>query len=216
MPIGVVKSSLVPSNGRDQSLATGEATEAVEFDGSQPVTPAGFYTYVVHEDVWSWSDAVYLMHGYQPREVPATTEVLLRRTHPDDRARAAAVLDAAVRDGQPFSCYHRVIDRNEHIRNVLSVGRGIEDPTGRVERVEGYVVDLTKARREETETEVRLALTGAARTRETIDLAKGMIMLATGTDSPAAFGILRRYSQTTNLKVHDVAQRLVEAATKTA
>ncbi len=136
------------------------------------------------EDVWSWSDAVYLMHGSQPREVPATTEVLLRHKHPDDRARAAAVLDAAVRGGQPFSCYHRVIDRNEHIRNVLSVGRGIEDPTGRVERVEGYFVDLTKARREETET-----------------------------DSPAAFGILRPYSHTTNLKVHDVAQRLVEAAT---
>jgi hypothetical protein len=186
--------------------------EAVEFDGSQPVTPVGFYTYVVDEDVWSWSDGVYLIHGYQPREVPATTEVLLRHKHPDDRARDAAVFDAAVRDGQPFSCYHRIIDCDHHVRNVLSVGRGIEGATGRVARVEGYFVDLTTARREETETEVRRALAGIARHRETIDQAMGMIMLATGTESMAAFGILRRYSQKTNLKVNDVAQRLVEAA----
>jgi hypothetical protein len=186
--------------------------EAVEFDGSQPVTPVGYYTYLVNEDVWSWSDGVFLMHGYEPREVPATTEVLLRHKHPDDRSRAAGVLDAAVRDGQPFSCYHRIIDRDEHIRNVLSVGRGIEDATGRVERVEGYFVDLTRARREETEAEVRRALAGVARYRETIDLAKGMIMIATGTDCLAAFEILRRYSQNTNLKVNDVAQRLVAAA----
>jgi hypothetical protein len=166
----------------------------------------------VDEDVWSWSDGVYLMHGYEPREVPATTEVLLRHKHPDDRSRAAEVLDAAGRDGQPFSCYHRIIDRHEHVRNVLSVGRGIADATGHVEQVEGYFVALAQARREETEAEVRRALAGVAEHRGAIDLAKDMIMLATGTDSPAAFETLRRYSQTTNLKVHDVAQRLVDAA----
>lgn len=186
--------------------------EAVEFDGSQPVTPVGYYTYLVDEDLWSWSDGVYLMHGYQPREVPATTEVLLRHKHPDDRARAAVVLDAAARDAEPFSCYHRIIDCDGHVRNVLSVGRGITDTTGRVQRVEGYFIDLTQARREETETEVRSALAGIAQTRETIDLAKGMIMIATGTDPTAAFALLRRYSQNTNLKLSDVAQRLVDAA----
>lgn len=186
--------------------------EAVEFDGSQPVTPVGYYTYLVNEDVWSWSDGVYLMHGYEPREVPATTEVLLRHKHPDDRSRAAQVLDAAIRDGQPFSCYHRIIDRDEHVRNILSVGRGIAATTGRVQQVEGYFVDLTKARREETQAEVRQALAGVAQHREAIDLAKGMVMLGTGTDSTAAFEILRRHSQSSNLKVHDVAQRLVDAA----
>ena len=122
------------------------------------------------------------------------------------------MLDAAARDGQPFSCYHRIIDRHEHVRNVLSVGRGIEDATGRVERVEGYFVDLTDARREETEAEVRRALAGIAQHREAIDLAKGMIMVATGTDPRAAFETLRRYSQNTNIKLHGVAQLLVEAA----
>jgi hypothetical protein len=186
--------------------------ESVMFDGSQPVTPVGHYTYLVEENAWSWSDGLYLMHGYEPREVPATTEVMLRHKHPDDRSRAAGVLDAATQDGHPFSCYHRIIDRHERVRNVLSVGRGIEDTTGRVERVEGYFVDMTNARREETEAAVSRALAGIAQYRETIDLAKGMIMIATGADPRAAFETLRRYSQNTNIKLHAVAQLLVDAA----
>lgn len=163
------------------------------------------------DDAWSWSDGVYLLHGYAPREVPPTTEVLIRHKHPDDRSRAAGVLEAAARDGKPFSCYHRIVDRHERVRSVLSVGRGIENAAGRVERVEGYFVDLTDARRDETETEVRRALTGIAAHRETIDLAKGMVMLPLGCDGQAAFECLRRYSQNANIKLHDVAQGLVGA-----
>lgn len=189
--------------------------EKVAFDGSQPAAAVGCYSYLISKDAWSWSDAVYLLHGYGPREVPATTEVLLRHKHPDDRSRAAAVLDAAVLDGKPFSCYHRIIDRHEQVRSVLSVGRGIEDSTGRIERVEGYFVDLTDSRRDETQGEVKRALAGMAEHRETIDIAKGMVMLATGCDPDTAFACLRRYSQNANLKVHVVAQRLVSACPST-
>lgn len=189
--------------------------EEVAFDGSQPVTAVGYYSYLISDDLWSWSDAVYLLHGYVPREVPATTEVLLQHKHPDDRSRAAEVIDAAVQDGEPFSCYHRIIDRHEHLRSVVSVGRGVADSAGRIERLEGYFVDLTASRREETQAEVRRALAGIAEHRETIDIAKGMVMLATGCDSDTAFAVLRRYSQNGNLKLHVVAQRLVAASRST-
>jgi hypothetical protein len=86
----------------------------------------------------------------------------------------------------------------------------VKGPQGRVERVEGYFVDLTAVRRrEETEAEVQTALARIRESREVIDEAKGMIMLATGCDSEAAFACLRRYSQTTNMKVYDIAHRLV-------
>lgn len=191
----------------------GRAMEEVAFDGSQHPTEVGWYLYLVAQDQWSWSDAVYLLHGYAPREVPATTEILLQHKHPDDRSRAAMVIDAAVRDGGPFSCYHRIIDRKKHVRSVLSVGRGVKDPTGRVERVEGYFVDLTGPRRDETQSEVMSALAGIAAHRETIDIAKGMVMLDTGCDPDTAFACLRRYSQNTNLKLHDVARRLIDSST---
>lgn len=185
--------------------------DALAFDGSQPARPVGHYTYTVADSTWVWSDGMYLLHGFEPREVPATTEVLLRHKHPDDRTRAFEVMETAIETGQPFSCYHRIIDRHERVRSVLSVGRGIRDARGRVDRLDGYFVDLTEVRRTETQAEVEVALARIAEHREVIDVAKGMVMLAHGCDADTAFGLLRRTSQHLNIKVHEIARRLVAA-----
>ena len=185
---------------------------ALAFDGSQPMRPVGYYTYSVPDGTWTWSDGVYLLHGFAPHEVPATTDVLLRHKHPDDRTRAFEVMETAIADGEPFSCYHRIIDRHERIRSVLSVGRGVKDARGQVERLEGYFVDLTEIRNSETQAEVETALARIAEHREVIDQAKGMVMLAAGCDSDTAFGVLRRASQQANIKVHAIAHRIVDAA----
>jgi hypothetical protein len=187
---------------------------ALAFDGSQPTRPVGHYTYSVPDAAWTWSDGVYLLHGFAPHEVPATTGVLLRHKHPDDRSRTFEVMEAAIADGEPFSCYHRIIDRQERVRNVLSVGRGIKDAEGRVERVDGYFVDLTEVRRTETQAEVETALARIAEHREVIDEAKGMLMLAAGCDADTAFDLLRRSSQHANVRVHAIAHRLVGAAAR--
>ena len=112
-------------------------------DESWPRTGVGYYTYLVADDQWSWSDGIYDLHGYIPHAVPATTEVLLRHKHPDDLARAFEVLEKAVTDGQPFRCHHRIIDCDGRVRSVLLVGRGVRDATGRVEQLVGFFVDLT-------------------------------------------------------------------------
>jgi ANTAR domain/PAS fold len=184
---------------------------SVAFDGSQPHRPVGRYTYSVASATWWWSDQVYRLHGYEPRQVPATTDVLLQHKHPDDRGRTAEVFERVLADGEPFSCYHRVVDFSERVRSVVSVGHGVRDAAGRVERVEGFFVDLTQARRDETEAEVRDALARIAEHRETIDLAKGMVMLATCCTPDEAFAVLRRTSQRHNRKLREVARRLVTA-----
>jgi len=185
--------------------------ETVAFDGSQPTGAVGHFSYTVASDEWTWSVGLYTMHGYGPHEIAVSSDMVLAHKHPDDRSRALAVLETAVQDGQPFSCYHRIIDRSQRIRSVLSVGHGVTGPEGGVVRVEGYFVDLTQVRRDETEAEVQTALARVAEHREAIDEAKGMIMVATGCRSDAAFACLRRYSQAANLKVHDIAHQLIEA-----
>ena len=97
------------------------------------------------------------------------------------------------------------------LRSVLSVGRGLPDPDGRVALVEGYLVDLTRVRRDETDAEVQLALAGITEHRAVIEQAKGMVMAANGCDEEEAFRHLRRCSQHANLKVNEVARRLVAA-----
>jgi hypothetical protein len=181
------------------------------FDGSRTGPPVGHYTYLIAADRWTWSDGVYALHGYAPGEVPATTEVLMRHKHPDDRARVHDVLETVIRDGFPFSCYHRVIDRDDRVRSVLAAGRGVLSDTGRVESVEGFYVDLTDVRRTETQADVELALMRIAEHRAVIEQAKGVLMFATGCDADAAFDLLRRRSMTMNLKVHEIAHRVVDS-----
>src|SRR4051794_2323501 len=162
------------------------------FDGSPNHTPVGYYTYTVGDDHWSWSDGLYELHGYAPQAVPATTELLLQHKHPDDAARAFDVIETVISDGQPFSCYHRIINAKGAVRYVLSVGRGVMGTNGRVEHVTGFFVDLTEVRGLEVtaEAEAEAVLLEVAEKRSVVEQAKGMVMVATGCADGEAFGIL--------------------------
>ena len=115
----------------------------LHFDGRPNTTPVGYFTYTVQDDHWHWSDGMFDLHGYDPRSTPATTEVILRHKHPDDAARALQVLEEVIETGEPFSCYHRVVDARRQTRYVLAVGRGLFGSHGKVEQVTGFFVDLT-------------------------------------------------------------------------
>ncbi|SFB07491.1 ANTAR domain-containing protein [Nocardioides alpinus] len=178
-----------------------------------PGVVAPFRYDVVH-DQWEWSDALYDLHGYSPREIPATTQALMHHKHPEDRERAAEVFAAVVRDGGTYRCYHRLVDRNQRTLTVVSVGRTVLDPDGRTSEIEGYYIDLTDARRDETEVDVRDALTRKAHTGPVIEQAKGMIMLAEGCTADEAFDRLRTCSEHANRKVGYLARDLIQSVTE--
>jgi hypothetical protein len=183
------------------------------FPGTRSPGVVASFTYDVVHDEWVWSDALYDLHGYSPREIPATTGALMHHKHPDDRERAAGVFAAVVRDGGTYSCYHRIVDRNTRVLSVVSVGSSTLDSEGRTVAVEGYYIDLTDARRDETEVDVQDALTRKAQAGPLIDQAKGMIMLAEGCTANEAFERLRMCSQDANRKVADIARSMIESVT---
>ena len=57
-------------------------------------------------------------------------------------------------------------------------------------------------------------LNEAMRTRSTIEQAKGVLMAQSGVDADAAFELLRKASQRENVKVREIAERIVERAQK--
>jgi predicted phage tail protein len=181
------------------------------FPGTRSPGVVAPFTYDVVHDQWTWSDALYELHAYAPGEIPATTSALMHHKHPEDRERAAGVFADVVRDGGTYSCYHRIVDRNQRVLSVVSVGRTVLDPEGRTAQVEGYYIDLTAARRVETEIDIQDALARKAQAGPLIDQAKGVIMLAEGCTASEAFERLRRSSQDANRKVVDIARDLVEA-----
>ena len=185
------------------------------FDGGPNHTPVGYFTYTVEDDHWYWSQGIYELHGYEPGAVPASTELLLQHKHPDDAVRAFEVLETVIRDGQPFSCYHRIIDAAGCVRYVLSVGRALAGADGRVEQVTGFFVDLTtvrdaEARDRDLRLEAEAARIRVAETRSLVDQAKGIVMVALGCGSDEAFAFLRRHAGTTDLRLLQLAGRLVD------
>lgn len=179
----------------------------------QSADQVGMYHWDVRSDTWSWSPEIHLMYGYQPGVVIPSLELLVRHGHPKDSPSLAEVFDQARRTGEAFSCQQRIAAADDSTRAVVVVGDAdLED--GAPIAIHGYYVDLTSARLREAEQLSELAgeaagLQRAMASRATIEQAKGMIMFAYGCDSAAAFELLIGTSQRANIKLRELAERLV-------
>ena len=140
-----------------------------------------------------------------------TTELVLERKHPDDRARVKALLERISVEGGSFSVSYRLIGGDEVERRVVLVGDG-EMCDDAVATIDGYYIDLTEDFAEESEEYAQAAVEASAETRAVIEQAKGALMLAYGLDSDQAFAMLRWWSRNRNVKVRDLAGKLVEIA----
>jgi hypothetical protein len=173
--------------------------------------PMGWFKYVVATDEWTWSESLYAMHGLEPGEVVPTTEVFLAHKHPEDRAHTGHVLDEVLAGGQPFCCRHRIVDSQGNVRVVVSIGVGEVGETGQVEVMHGYFVDITDAAARARSEEITAAVEASAKTRATIEQAKGALMLAEGLTADDAFELLASHSSQANIKLRDVAKTITDA-----
>ena len=179
-----------------------------------PTTRVGRFTFDALAQAWTWDDEVFRLHGL-PRDTTAavTTDLLLEHKHPDDRARVAAVLTLAMADGKPFTTTFRLLGADGAERKVLLVCdggvRGVDDT---ITSLAGYYIDLTEELRREGQLQARQAVEESARNRATIEQAVGGLMVAYGLDPEQAFQMLRWWSQNKNVRVRELATRLVAAA----
>jgi hypothetical protein len=175
--------------------------------------PFGSFRYSFLTETWWWSEGLFQIHGFAPGEVVPSTDLLLVHKHPDDRDVVQAALRAVLDTGEPFAVWHRVVDAQGTVHQVVSVGEGVRDPSGRLTGVRGHMVDLTGALRRSSAAEVEEAVEALSESRPVIEQVKGGLMATFGLDPDSAFEVLRRYSQATNVKVRDLARRMVEAMT---
>jgi hypothetical protein len=187
-------------------------------DGDSPaarredaVRQTGRFAYDVPHDRWEWDDDVFAIHGYEPGEVEPTTELFLRHKHDSDRDRVRHTFKQAVATGEPFNLYYRIRGKDTE-RRVVVVGEGVRAADGSVERLVGYYLDLTPEFAAENAAAADAAVAASAAARETIEQAKGILMLGYGLDADAAFAMLRWWSRNHNVKVRDLADRLIEVA----
>jgi PAS domain S-box-containing protein len=89
-----------------------------------------------------WSDETYRIFGYDRAEKP-TLNMVLRRTHPQDRTLAQQIIDRASETGKDFEHEHRLVMPSGAIKHIHVRAHALPDSSGNIEVV-GAVTDITE------------------------------------------------------------------------
>lgn len=169
----------------------------------------GRFRFFIDDERWEWSDEVQQIHGYQPGQLPnPTTAQVLAHKHPDDYDHIVGALEDTRRTRAAFSTRHRMLDKHGRLHHVTVVGDVMRDGAGEVIGTQGFYIDVTSAQ-EAYEERISDAVAEVERRRAVIEQAKGMLGLVYGLDDAAAFELLKWRSQDMNVKLRDIAERVV-------
>jgi hypothetical protein len=185
------------SDGLDQAI------EALSAGTPPPIGRFGF-----DGAVWTWTEEMFAMYGFAPGEVVPSGALMLTHVDPEEVSGARLAFKKALLDGAPYASYHHLVDAGGRRRTVLVTGWGRLNDRGEVVELGGIMLDLTEVVRTDIQVEVGAAVRGVTEHRAAIEQAKGMLMLAFGLRPDDAFGLLRTHSQDSNIKVHDLAERM--------
>jgi PAS domain S-box-containing protein len=97
-----------------------------------------------------WSEQTFRIFGYD-RTMRPTLELIVQRTHPEDRAAVQQIIDRASRGGGDFDHEYRLLMPDGSVQYVHALARAVRNASGGMEFV-GAVTDVTGVR----ETERRL------------------------------------------------------------
>jgi PAS domain S-box-containing protein len=152
-------SRIVPSVQRalreaEERIGLGRAEEAlrrseVYLAEAQNLSHTGSFGWDVSSGKIYWSQETFRIFEYDPPTVPGL-ELVLQRTHPEDRALHRQLLDRVSREGKDFDFEHRLLMPNGSVKYLRVVGRPSKDESGSLEFV-GAVTDITERKRAEEE-----------------------------------------------------------------
>ncbi|MEU8897200.1 PAS and ANTAR domain-containing protein [Nocardia sp. NPDC048505] len=188
-----------------QLVSPGGVAEVEAVIGTGTQQPIGSFRFWFGEQRWEWSDEVAAMHGYSPGEVEPTTELLLAHQHPEDRDRVAGAITTMIENSEPFSSRHRIIDTAGFEHEVIAVADLILDDQESIVGTLGYYIEITDIVEENSDEELTESYEG----RQTIEQAKGALMLVYGLTPDQAFRLLRWRSQESNVRLRALATQLV-------
>jgi PAS domain S-box-containing protein len=114
---------------------------------AQRLSHTGSFGWDISSGEIYWSDETFRIFELDPK-TEITTELIVQRTHPDDREAVQQVIECASRERTEFALEHRLLMSDGSIKYLQVVGRPSTDEGRRSEFV-GAVTDITNHRRAE-------------------------------------------------------------------
>jgi PAS domain S-box-containing protein len=118
---------------------------------AQRLSCTGSFGWSVANGNLFWTDETYRIFQYD-RATKPTLELIVQRTHPDDRAAVQKTIDDASRTGRDFDHEYRLLMPDGSVKYVHAVAHAARDASGSIEFV-GAITDVTGAK--ETERKLR-------------------------------------------------------------
>ncbi|MDH3974074.1 MAG: PAS domain-containing protein [Deltaproteobacteria bacterium] len=125
---------------------------------AQQIAHVGHWEWDLNRDKLHWSDEVYRILGFRPREFEPTYEAFLRSVHPDDREALEKAVNKALKEGKAYNKEHRIVLPDGTERIVNEVGKVFYDDAPKPIRMMGTVLDITEGKRAEKELEQKRRL----------------------------------------------------------
>src|SRR5260370_865310 len=111
---------------------------------AQRLSHTGSFGWSVGSGKIRWSDETFRIFEYD-RETEPTLELVVQRTHPDDKSLVQELINHASHDGKDFDVEHRLLLPNGSVKNVRVVADALRDESGGVEFV-GEMMDVALAK----------------------------------------------------------------------
>ena len=117
---------------------------------SQKIAHMGDWEYDIETNRYTGSEECYRIFGIDPA-IELSYELLQEMTHPDDRDKSAKHTKSLVVNGisEPFE--HRIVRPDGSIRHLYAQGDVARDRTGKVVKLFGIMLDITKRKHVEEE-----------------------------------------------------------------
>ncbi len=110
---------------------------------AQQVAHIGSWEFDVQTRQTYWTEELYHIHGFDPRQPPPTPEQVLAYVHPDDHLLYENAIRLPARQGKPFEVNLRIVRKDGEIRYLNARGGGIFDETGKLIKLTGTTFDVT-------------------------------------------------------------------------
>jgi signal transduction histidine kinase len=152
-------SRIVPSVQRalreaDERIGLSRAEEALRRNEvysaeAQKLSHTGSFGWDASSGKIYWSQETFRIFAYEPPTEP-TLELILHRTHPQDRALVRRIIDRITQNRKDFDFEHRLLMPDGSVKYIRVVGRPSKEGSGGFEFV-GAVTDVTERKQAEEE-----------------------------------------------------------------
>ena len=138
---GLVAERTVQLARANESLRRSEAYLAE----AQRLSHTGSWAFdVATREIVHWSQEHFRIFGFDPEQGMPSFETLLQRIHPDDRARAAEVLERAVRERTDYELDWRIVLPDGAMKYIHAEGHPVFNASGDLVESVGTVMDVTE------------------------------------------------------------------------